>query len=80
MQITADVSKILKNFQSDLTFIFDALSEPLIGFVSFLAVLAIKNVASFTKNCFYRKVGCVTMSNYVETFYNNLDHNLVQKL
>ena len=30
-----DVSKILKTFQCDLTFIFDILSESLFGFVSY---------------------------------------------
>ena len=35
MQVTADVSKILKTFQSDLTFIFDVLSESLFGFASY---------------------------------------------
>ena len=32
MQITADVSKILKTAQRDLTFIINALSESSIGF------------------------------------------------
>ena len=36
MQITADVSKTLKTFHRDLTFIFDVLSEPLLGFVSYM--------------------------------------------
>ena len=52
MNITAYVSEVSKNFQGDLTFIFDALSESLIGFVSFLVVLAVENVANFTKNIF----------------------------
>ena len=33
MQVTADVSKISKTFQRDLTYIFDALLESLFGFV-----------------------------------------------
>ena len=33
MQITADVSKNSKNFERDLAFIFDVLSESLFGFV-----------------------------------------------
>ena len=49
MKITADISKIFKNVQNDLAFVFDAFSESLIGFVSFLAVLAVENVVSFTK-------------------------------
>ena len=61
MQITADISKILKNVQYDLTFIFDVLSESGIGFVSFLIFLALENVVTFTKTCFYR-----TMRNYAE--------------
>ena len=36
MQITANVSKILKTFQGDLTFIFDILSESSFGFDSYL--------------------------------------------
>ena len=36
MQITANVSKILKTFQVGLTFIFDVLSESLFGFDSYL--------------------------------------------
>ena len=53
MQITADISKILKSVQSDLTFIYDVLSELRIGFVSFLVILALENVVSFTKTCLY---------------------------
>ena len=76
MQITADISKILKSVQSDLTFIYDVLSELRIGFVSFLVILALENVVSFTKTCFYRKRSSVTMHNYVETFHANIGHNL----
>ena len=39
MQITADISKILKNVQSDLIFVYDVFSELCIGFVSFLVIL-----------------------------------------
>ena len=76
MQITADISKILKNVQSDVTFIYDVFSELRIGFVSFLVILALENVVSFTKTCFYRKRSSVTMRNYVETFHANIGHNL----
>ena len=76
MQITADISKILKNLPSDLTFIYDVYSELRIGFVSFLVILALENVVSFTKTCFYRKRSSVTMRNYVETFHANIGHNL----
>ena len=76
MQITADIGKILKNVQGDLTFIFDDLSESSICFVSFLVFLAVENVVSFTKTCFYRKRGSVTMRKYVETFHVNIGHNL----
>ena len=72
MQVTADISKILKNTQSDLSFTFDVLSESRIGFVSFLVFLALENIFSFTKACFYRKRSSVTMRNYVETFYTNI--------
>ena len=61
MLIIADIGKTLKNVQGDLTFIFDVLSESRIGFVSFLVFLAVENVASFTKTCFHRKRGSVTM-------------------
>ena len=53
MQITADISKVLKNVQRDLTFIFDVLPESRIVFVSFLVFLALENVVSFTKTRFY---------------------------
>ena len=76
MQITADISKILKNVQSDVTFIYDVFSELRIGFVSFLVILALENFVSFTKTCFYRKRSSVTMSNYVETFHADIGHNL----
>ena len=47
MQITADIGKILKNVQSDLTFAYDVLSELRIGFVSFLVIWALENIVSF---------------------------------
>ena len=76
MQVTVDISKILKNVQCDLTFIYDVFSELRIGFVSFLVILALENVVSFTKTCFYPKRSSVTMRNYVETFYANIGHKL----
>ena len=76
MQITADIGKIMKNIQGDLTFIVDVLSESPICFVSFLIFLAVENVVSFTKTCFYRKQGSVTMCKYVKTFHVNIGHNL----
>ena len=57
MQITADVSKISKTFQCDLTFIFDELSESLFGFVSYSVFKAVENVVSFTKRSFCREQG-----------------------
>ena len=48
MQITADVNKISKTVQSDLTFIFYVLSEYVIYFVSNTFPLAVENVVSFT--------------------------------
>ena len=75
MQVTVDISKILKNVQCDLTFIYDVFSELRIGFVSFLVILALENVVSFTKTCFYRKLSSVTMRNFVETFHTNIGHN-----
>ena len=73
----ADISKTRKTFQSDLTFIFDLLSESLIGFVSLLASLVVGNVVSLTENSFSRKRGCVTMSNYAETCTGNVGCNFV---
>ena len=52
MQITADISKILKNVQRDLSFIFEILLESRIGFVSVLVFLALENVVGFTKLIF----------------------------
>ena len=40
MQVTADISKILKNVKGNLNFIFDEISESHIGFFSFLVFLA----------------------------------------
>ena len=75
MKITADVSKILKNVQRDLAFTFDALAKSFIDFVLFLVLLAVEYVG-FTRNCFYRKRGYVTMRNYVKTFRDSLGHHL----
>ena len=77
MQITADIGKVLKNVQGDNTFIFDVLSEWPIRFVPFLVFLAVENVVRFTKTCFHRKWGSVTMCKYVEMFHVSIGHNLV---
>ena len=76
MQIIADINKVFKNVQRDLTFIFDVLSKSRIGFVSFLVFLALENFVSFTKTRFYRKQSSVTMRNHMETFHANIGHNL----
>ena len=76
MQITADISKILRTVQRDLTFTFNVLSESHIDFVSFLVFLAPENVVSFARTCFYQKRISVNMRNYVETFHANIGHNL----
>ena len=47
MQITADVSKIWKTVQENLTFIFDELLEFVVIFMSKIIFSAVKNV-SFT--------------------------------
>ena len=73
MQITADIGKILKSVQSDLTFAYDVLSELRIGFVSFLVILALENIVSFM---FLSKKKQRNYGNYVETFYANIGHNL----
>ena len=76
MQLNADISKVLKNVQRDLTFNLYVLSESRIGFVSILVFLALENVVGFTKSRFYRKRSSVTMRNYMETSHANSDHNL----
>ena len=76
MQKTVGIGRILKNVQGDLTFIFDVLSELPIRFVSFLVFLAVENIVSFIKTCFYQKRGSVTMRKHVETFHVNIGHNL----
>ena len=76
MQKTAGIGRILKNVQADLTFIFDVLSELPIRFVSLLVFLAVENVVSFIKTCFYQKRGSVTMRKHVERFHVNIGHNL----
>ena len=48
MKITADVSKISKTAQRDLTFSLNKLSESSIHFAQFSIVLAKKSVCSFT--------------------------------
>ena len=53
MQITTDISKILKNGQRDLSFIFDLISKSQIGFVSNFVLLTLENILSFTKTRFY---------------------------
>ena len=37
-----------------------------------MVFLAVNNVVSFTKTCFYRKRGTVTKRNYVETFHTKM--------
>ena len=64
MQTTADMSKISKTFQRDLTFIFDLLSESLFGFVSYSVFSVVENVVGFTKKRLYRERGSATMRNY----------------
>ena len=64
MEITADITKISKTFQCDLTFIFDVLSESLFGFVSYSVLFAVETVVSFTKSVFIENeaaLQCVTM-------------------
>ena len=56
MQKTAAMSKILKTVQSDLTFIFDVLSESRIVFVALLVFLALENVVNITKILFLSKM------------------------
>ena len=76
MQITADVRKISRPFQGDLTFIFDVLSESLFGFVAYSVFQAAENV-SFTKKRFYRERDSATMRNYAVKFQHNHGYNMV---
>ena len=76
MQITADVSKILKTFQRDLTFIFDVLSESLFGFASYLVFQAAEDVVLQQS---LRKRSSVTIRNYAETFQATHDYNMEYK-
>ena len=77
MKITADVSKISKTFQRDLTLIFDVVSESLFGFVSYSIFQAVENVVSFTKKRIYREQGSATMRNYAETLEKNGGYNIL---
>ena len=79
MQVTADISKILKSVKASLNFIFDVFSESRIVFFSFLVFLAVENVVSFTVTHSYHKRGSVTVPNYVKTFHANIGHNLTKK-
>lgn len=56
MAITPDVSKIRENVRA---FIFNVLSETVIGFVWICLALDIKSAISFIRIHFYRKRGCV---------------------
>ena len=77
MQITADISKILKTVRCDLSFIFDELWELVIGFVSFLVSCVVKKVVSFRYNSFSRKRGSIVVCNYVEMCKGICSYNLV---
>ena len=70
----------MKSVQSGLTFIYDLLSELHIGFLSFWIILALENVVSFIKTCFYQKRSSVTMLNYVERFHANIGINMILTL
>ena len=59
--MTADVRKISKSAQSNISFILNILSETVNVFAYIYLVLEIKNVASFIKTRFYWKQGCLTM-------------------
>ena len=50
-----------KTVQLDFTFTFDVPSASCIDFVSFLVLLALEHVVSFTKTPLYRKRSSVTM-------------------
>ena len=78
MQITADIYKISKSFQRDLTFIFGVLSESLFGFVSYSVLQAVGNIVIFTKQRFYRERSSATMRKYAEVFQHNHGYNMVQ--
>ena len=77
MQIAADVGKISKTFQRDLTFTFDVLSESLFDFVLYSVFQAVQNVVSFTEKRFQRERDSAAMRNYAETFQHNHGYNMV---
>ena len=52
-EITADISKILKSVQRNITFIFNAHSVTVDDFVKFYLVLETENVVSLIKTRFY---------------------------
>ena len=65
----AEVSKIAKSVQCDLTFIFIELSETANSFMKIPLVLEIKIVVSFIKTRFYWKWGCIKMHKHAEAFH-----------
>ena len=68
LQITAEVSKIMKSVSCNLAFIFIELSGTANSFLKICLVLEIKNNASFIKRRFYLKRGCIKMCKYAKTF------------
>ena len=74
MQITADVSKILKTFKHDLTFSFNLLSKSFFGFLG-----CRKYCQFYKKSVFYRKRDSVTMRKYAETFQATHGYNMKKK-
>ena len=55
MLLTTDVSKILKTFQRDLTFIFDLLSKSLFGFAFVLGFLGCRKCCYVYKKTFLQR-------------------------
>ena len=74
--IAADVSKIKKIAQHDLTFILVKLSESVISFAWLSLVLATENIVSFIKLRLYWKRGCLSMRIYKEMFSTNISNKL----
>lgn len=71
LQITAEVRKITKNVQGNLTFILTELSETANSFFKIRQLHETKNVARFINTRFYWKRGCRKICKFVETFHTS---------
>ena len=80
MSITADINNSGKSADRDITFIFDVVSESVIGFLqTFLVLLKMKGT-SLKEIPLNRKRGSAIMYNHVETFYFFMTYNVCHKV